>query len=1432
MSSPRSHSAPRRRRPPRPRTDHPSFAHVNLAALAERAQKRSRVDVGTITYPESLPVSAQRERIAQALREHQVIIVAGETGSGKTTQIPKIALELGRGRAGQIGHTQPRRIAARSVAERIADELGTQIGKIVGYQVRFTDESSEDTLVKVMTDGILLAQIQRDPQLLAYDTLIIDEAHERSLNIDFLLGYLTNLLPQRPDLKVIITSATIDSARFAEHFASPGPNGERGPDAVASGLATPAPVIEVSGRTYPVEIRYRPLDGEALGVADGQGNRSNDDPDLMTSLCAATDELMLEGPGDILVFLSGERDIHDAHDALTAHLGARATDPRDPGYTEIVPLFARLSAAEQHRIFQSHSHRRIVLATNIAETSLTVPGIRYVIDPGTARISRYSKTTKVQRLPIEPISQASANQRSGRCGRVAEGIAIRLYSQEDFQARPEFTEPEILRTSLASVILHMVSVGVVRTPDDIASFPFVDPPDTKAVRDGVALLQELSALSSGKRGTTLTPVGRQLAALPIDPRLARMIVEANRRGVAGEVLIIAAALSIQDPRERPAEVRDEADTCHRRFVEGRSDFLTYLNMWEYVRSQQKALSSSAFRRMCRREYLNFLRIREWQDVVSQLRDMARPLGITVTHRSAQPVGDALTTSEDTSVDTRFVWDGEAIHRSILAGLLSQIGMQESTDVSATRKGKDAAQDRRAARMARNEYLGSRGTKFAIFPGSSLSRKPPTWVMAAQLVETSRLWARDVAAIEPEWAEELAQGIVKRTYSDPAWSTKRGAAMVREKVMLYGVPIVTERPILYSHVDRDAARDMFIRHALVDGQWTTHHAFWRHNKAVIAEVEEFYARTRATQLEVDDTVLYEFYDARLPDSVVSAAHFDRWWKDTRKTEPTLLDLHRDDLLPAVDDEQVDALYPTSWPQGDLTFPITYSYTPGHSTDGLTVHIPIEVLNRVEAGGFDWLVPGLLTELCIATIKSLPKTWRRQLVPAPDTARAIATWLTERHPSWADLVRGGNHAPQFHAEFTQAAYALRSVDIPADAYTPHTLPPHVRIMFSVEHTVNRGRRTVTEVLDQSPSLEHLQRTLSSHAQEAVASAVHTAVSAALAEARAAATPTPVPTGSTTTPRTPVRAQHHASTSTPPPAPALADSSDIVTDWPTAYPTIPLILDGTGPGGFAVRGYPALAVHPDGVRLDVLAHDAQQATIHGQAVVELVVAATALSTSRISTRWSPRQALVMSTSPYPTTDALITDLQRAAIRSLLPDAGTIRDVDTYRERVVQVRARIEDETYRIAGDVAAALTAVKDLDAAIKQHTSLALLATLNDIRAIRDALIYPGFISRTPPDHVRHLVRYVRAQIHRLDKAVDSVHRDQEVSWRLAEVTRMYDAAVASASASPHGVSEQLADVRWMIEELRVSMYAQQLGTARTVSEKRVLKAITAAAPPPR
>lgn len=882
-------------------------------AEARMAERRTRVP--EITYPEQLPVSQKKDDIAAAIRDHQVVIVAGETGSGKTTQIPKICMELGRGVRGMIGHTQPRRIAARTVAERVADELSVPLGEAVGWKVRFTDQVNQDgTFVKLMTDGILLAEIQTDRELRAYDTIIIDEAHERSLNIDFLLGYLAQLLPKRPDLKVVITSATIDPERFSRHF------GE-------------APIVEVSGRTYPVEVRYRPLLEE-----DGDDS----DRDQITAICDAVEELQGEGKGDILVFLSGEREIRDTADALTK---------KNYRFTEVLPLYARLSHAEQHRVFQPHTGRRIVLATNVAETSLTVPGIKFVIDPGTARISRYSHRTKVQRLPIEPVSQASANQRKGRCGRTSDGICIRLYSEDDFLARPEFTDAEILRTNLASVILQMTAAGL----GDIEKFPFIDPPDHRNIRDGVQLLQELGALDPSEKDVRkrLTDTGRKLAQLPVDPRLARMVLEADKNGCVREVMVIAAALSIQDPRERPAEKQAQADQQHARFKDETSDFLAYLNLWRYVREQQKERGSSAFRRMCKQEYLNFLRIREWQDIYTQLRTVAKQMGI-------HP-------NEDDAAE-------QSVHVSLLAGLLSHIGMKDV---------KEAAGEG-ARSTGKNEYLGARSAKFAIFPGSALFKKPPRFVMSAELVETSRLWARVNARIEPEWVEPLAGHLLKHTYSEPHWEKDQAAVMAYEKVTLYGVPIIAQRKVNYGRIDPEASRELFIRNALVEGDWRTHHKFFADNRRLLTEVEELEHRARRRDILVDDETLFDFYDQRVPEHVVSGAHFDSWWKHKRHEEPELLDFERSMLINERAGDVSKDDYPDSWRQGPLKFRVTYQFEPGADADGVTVHIPLHVLNQVTDEGFDWQIPGLREEVVTELIRSLPKPIRRHYVPAPNYA----------------------------------------------------------------------------------------------------------------------------------------------------------------------------------------------------------------------------------------------------------------------------------------------------------------------------------------------------------------------------------------------------------------------------------------------------------------
>ncbi|MFV0633255.1 ATP-dependent RNA helicase HrpA [Demequina sp.] len=1408
---PRKVQARRRGSRQRPRDPH---QRVKRAQLEAAARAREAVEVAPIAYPAELPVSASRERIAQAIRDHQVVIVSGETGSGKTTQLPKIALDLGRGRVGQIGHTQPRRIAARSVAERIAEELSTSIGEIVGYQVRFTDESSERTLVKVMTDGILLAQIQRDPDLLAYDTLIIDEAHERSLNIDFLLGYLTTLLPRRPDLKVIITSATIDSARFARHFAPGGPLPPPQPDELdqpADASADPdapatAPVIEVTGRTYPVEIRYRPLAGETRG----------EEKDLVTGIVDACDELMREGHSDILVFLSGEREIRDAADALEGWLGPRARDARHPQRVEILPLYSRLSAAEQHRVFERHSARRIVLATNVAETSLTVPGIHYVVDPGTARISRYSKATKVQRLPIEPIAQASANQRSGRAGRLADGIAIRLYSQEDFEGRPAFTEPEILRTSLASVLLQMIAVGVVSSPDDVAAFPFVEPPDTRAIRDGVQLLTELGAIETADGGRTrLTATGRTLSRLPMDPRQARMIVEAGRHGAVREVAIIAAALSIQDPRERPAEQREAADAQHRRFADPASDLLAYLNLWEYLRERRKELSGSAFRRMCRDEHLNFLRVREWQDVVEQIRITAKPLGIEVGRGSAQRSSDL----EDAQAH-RYVWNADAIHRSVLAGLLSQLGMQETGEPKASqfshlRGAQRESAMRRAKKQARNEYLGARGARFAIFPGSALSKKPPAFVMAAELVETSRLWARDVAAVRPEWAEALAGPLAKRTYSDPHWSKRRGAAVATEKVLLYGVPIVADRTVLWGRIRPHEAREMLIRHALVEGDWDTHHRFWKDNQRLIEEAEQLEARSRTRGLLADDEALFDFYDERIPDTVVSQRHFDRWWKDERRRRPDLLTLTLDTVAP--EHEDVDtSLYPEAWPQGDLSLPLSYVHEPGTDADGVTVHIPLAVLPRVTPDGFDWMVPGMAADLATATIRALPKNVRRLLVPAPDTARDVAAWLARETPAWEDMARAGDMAEPYREAFTRAVAALRAVEIPADAWAgwEERLPAHLRVTFRVEDA--RGR-----ALEESTDLVHLQRSLAPQSQAAVSSAVEHAARAA--QGRSDRTGARASGAVTTPPPSPGAV---AAATAPLSVPGLAERTGL-TAWPDLPGgTLPDEVTGTV-GGATVKGYPALVDEGAAAALRVLTTPTERDAAHAAGVRRLLLTECALATKRVSTRWSGQQALLLAASPYRSTEALVSALQAVAIRRLTQgerDAAVVRSAAAYESLRDHVRAGLEDETHAVVGVVVEVLDALRQLEAELSHSNSMAMLAVVTDIRAQVEGLTGGDFLARTPLERLTHLPRYLKAARTRLDKAAADPHRDAAQLWKVREIADEVDTVRAAAAQRPvePEQSARLEHARWMLEELRVSLFAQQWGTSEPVSEQRIRK----------
>ena len=1596
----------------RPQREHARpFKPFTPEQLAERAAA-----IPVISFPD-LPVSARRDEIARAIRDHQVVIVSGETGSGKTTQLPKICMQLGRGVAGMIGHTQPRRLAARSVADRIADELGQTVGRergqVVGYQVRFTDEVGPTTLVKLMTDGILLAEIQSDPMLRRYDTLIIDEAHERSLNIDFILGYVARLLPARPDLKVIITSATIDSDRFARHFGT-------WEGAPGSGrLIEPAPVIEVSGRTYPVEIRYRPLgpttpssytseasaaqandptetvettevtesgpmqlvledpDDELATLGYGMG----EDIDVETAICHAVDELSAEGDGDILVFLPGERDIRDTEAALLDHLkgrGRRAGDDKGarPGDIEILPLYARLTAAEQHRVFEPHRLRRVVLATNVAETSLTVPGIRYVIDPGLARISRYSNKTKVQRLPIEPVSQASANQRAGRCGRVAEGVAIRLFSQAHYLSRPRFTEPEILRTSLASVILQMASLGLGAVED----FPFLDAPDRRAVRDGVALLVEIGALAQDRETADaapassqyrLTGIGRDLARLPIDPRLGRMLLEAERLGCASEVLVIVAALSIQDVRERPAEHQGTADASHARLADPHSDFITYLNLWRYLAVQARDLSGSAFRRMCRAEFFHYLRWREWRDVVGQLRQMARALGIGVGPVGEPSTGDVVEAAQfggaqDAAVRAVLAYgqgtasvDADQVHRSLLVGLLSYLGSWDET---------------------KRDYEGARGTHFTIWPGSGVSGHP-AWVMTAELVETSRLFARTVARIRPEWVEPAARGLLKRSYSEPFWSVAKGAAMVRERVTLYGLTLAADREVLLgrlgdlvideavatsrSHAPRagslealaaglvsaskdplssgsfeprhfeelaaaregttarELAREMFIRNALVDGQWRERHAFQRRNEALVEQAREVERRSRTHGLVADEQARFRFFDDLIPEHVTSAAAFNRWWKDERREHPDLLIYPASLLMPR--EATSGEGFPDHWQCGELSLPLSYEFAPGSPRDGVSMRIPIEVLERVSDAGTDWLVPGMREDLLTEAIRALPKGVRRLLAPAPDVAASVARWIeqagdepveavaasadesaskakaaesdepdplsldaamgrlaawgatsgrlsTRNSPAKAPKKAAQKEAPE-QAPAAQGAEAnaaseapkprpltegpvlealahavrvLRGVDL-SEADLAHArahLPDHLRMTFVV--TDASGKE-----LGAGKDLAYLQRSLASDANKAV----RTAVRAALEEAgekqarrnkrgrgaseKAAArggedSPTRTSTSNGDAQSAPggAHAPKDAQASAPTPDPAFH------ADGVTQMPTLPRSITQTS-GSMTLRAFPALvpqgsaAAPAAGVR--VMASAAEADREHRAGLAHLLLARVALATNRVTTRWTGREALMLAASPYADTAALVADAQLASALALVDELSNptdVRDPEAFETLVAAARDAHEDRVYQILSHVVRALEASAEADAAVRSHPQASLEETTHDVAAHGKTLLYEGFVSATPASALPHLGRYLRAGAVRIERAASSpgaLARDLEDMDRIHQAEAEIAATREALERRPYDARRNaaLTQARWMAEELRVSMFAQTLGTPNKVSMKRLLGVLAGA-----
>lgn len=1362
-----------------------------------------------ITYPEELPVSERREDIMNAIRDNQVVIIAGETGSGKTTQIPKMCLELGLGEKGLIGHTQPRRLAARSVAERIAEELGQKIGETVGYQVRFTSEVGEHSAIKLMTDGILLAEIQNDKLLRRYSTLIIDEAHERSLNIDFILGYLKRILPQRPDLKVIITSATIDPERFARHFS---PSYVPGKGIVDENLSDEEreiaeailpddapPIIEVSGRTYPVEIRYRPLEGDELYLGDEEVAEDRDPTDAILD---AIKELSKEAPGDILIFFSGEREIRDAKDAIEAMV---LKSPR-LNY-EVLPLYARLSLAEQHRVFSPGSRPRIVLATNVAETSLTVPGIKYVIDTGTARISRYSARTKVQRLPIERISQASANQRSGRCGRVSDGIAIRLYSEEDFNSRPEFTDPEILRTNLAAVILQMIAIGVVREPGDISRFPFVQPPASRAINDGVNLLRELGALTErtrrkgrgGNNSATLTAIGRAMAAFPVDPRLARMIIEGGRRNCAKEMMVLAAALTIQDPRERPADVRAEADAMHARFVDDTSDFSSFLLLWDYINEQQAALSSSQLRKMCHREFINYLRIREWQDLFAQLREMGRTANI---HASG---------GRDINASAHEV----DIHKSLLTGLLSHVGVKEERE-------KDSKGRTRGPR----EYLGARGTKFAIFPGSGLFKKGPDWVLSAELVETSRLWARTNAAIEPQWIEEVGKHLISVQYSEPHWSLSSGAAVAYAKGTLFGLTIYADRPVQYARVDAAAAREIFIQSALVEGQWHTQHKFYLRNQRALAEVEELEARLRRRDLRVDDSVLFAFYDARIPAHVTDVRAFDKWWKQARLEDDNFLDFNPEKLINEEAADYDDSQFPRQWVQrtdsGELTLDLRYEYAPtagigGARTeaakrDGVAVQVPILFLNQLSPEPFRWQIPGLRHELVTALIKSLPKAIRRNFVPAPDVARAACAALEEDYSPATD---------ELLPSLALVLRRLRGVVVEPEAFNWDAVPEHLKMGFQVRNARNK-------ILGEGKDLRALQQQLHKEIRSALADSLG-ASDEAMAKMVALAQGGSGNSGGSSNASGPAASAKKGAKSPAKGTQAEAGASGGVREVTglTAFPA-DMFPDGAIPRKVqrviatqAVNGYPALVDEGSSVGLRIFPTEAEQLHAQRRGIIRLLQLQVPSPVRYVSEHLSHKEKIVFTQNPHGSIDELIRDCTVAALDHLVPHTPIFTHAE-YSELYEHVRAELIETVFDVTKLVAEILSEATALKKAIKKATSLTTMHAVSDVKAQMENLVYPGFVAQTGYDQLVHLPRYLKAAQVRLTKLGPNLHRDNQLMLTVQDLEDSYDNAVKSLPAGTI-VPDALRRVNWMIEELRVSFFAQELGTAYTVSEKRIAKA---------
>lgn len=1297
-----------------------SLQQINKEIIKSIDDKTKKLtSLPKITYPEGLPISENAEQIAQAIKDNQVVIIAGETGSGKTTQIPKICLQLGRGVDGLIGHTQPRRIAARTVANRIADELGTQLGEQVGYKVRFNDQVSEQSYIKLMTDGILLAEMQKDRLLRQYDTIIIDEAHERSLNIDFILGYLKQILNKRPDLKVIITSATIDPQRFAKHFIN------------KSGKM--APVIEVSGRTYPVEMRYRPLNDRSSAI---DGEDTTEDVDVLSGILSAVEELSDCGHGDILVFLNGEREIRD-----TAAVLLKANLP----HTNILPLYARLTVSEQNQIFKPHKGRNIVLATNVAETSLTVPGIKYVIDPGTARISRYSYRTKVQRLPIEAISQASANQRAGRCGRVSEGICIRLYSEEDYNNRAEFTDPEILRTNLATVILQMHALEL----GDISKFPFVEAPDKRNITDGIRLLEEIAAIETKHKSkkvlkakhesnisSQLTKSGRLLSKFPIDPRLAKMVVSAIDFGCLEQILIIVSALSIQDPRERPHEKQQQSDEKHNRFKNKQSDFISLLNLWQYVKNQQKILKQNQFRKLCQREFLSYIRIREWQDIFSQLKLTLKEQNIALTSIDYQFV--LPTVAQEKSVKTQDNKEHTSlipVHQALLSGLLSHIGQQDEN----------------------REYKGARGMKFYIFPGSALAKKSPKWLMSAELVETSRLFARMNAKIDPLWLEPLANHLVKRHYSEPHWEKKQGAVMAFEQVTLYGLSIVTKRKVNFNTIEPATCRELFIREALVNGDSLIKEKFLSHNEQLVESIEDLEKKARRKDFLIDEQQLFDFYSEKIPETVICQRSFLTWWKKEKQRNAKLLNFSKAFLLNETSQELSALEYPDVWQQENLTLPLSYHFSPGDIDDGVSVIIPIALLNQIQETGFDWLIPALRDELTIALIKALPKNLRRNFVPAPNYAQACLAAIPAEEG-------------EFKPALAKQLLRMTGVRLPEDAWQEVNLPAHLTMNYQVVD--DKGR-----LLKQGRALNKLKAELQGKVKATIKKVAEKGI-----------------------------------------------EQTNLTQWdfgklPTGYEK--------KVANITIKAFPALVDHKTSVAIELFEQEqhAQQAMLHGISRLILLNIPTPLK--YLQEKLPNKAKLGLYFNPFGSINDLLQDCIHGACLTLVKqfceqkNAGNLpREQQEFKQCSDFIRAEIADCVLTAAIKVERVLSLRHDISKKMKGSVPLNVIQSHSDIKQQSEQLVFKGFVTDSGLNKLDDIIRYLLGMLRRLEKLPIDPNQDR---LKLIEVNKVTDAyqALISKQRKDKPIEAELLATRWMIEELRISLFAQNLGTSAPISVKRIM-----------